>query len=96
MFFLVCGGVVFLKLLNSTRESLRWNTAPFFVEQPRERKVIPKFTDVRLCREKSALRPVKTRNDTCIVDKVNCAGCKIGPQISYHILAEAQKNASGD
>ena len=31
------------------------------------------------CGGKSALRWVQTSNDTCIVYKVNCAGCKIGP-----------------
>ena len=32
-------------------------------------------------REKSALRRVQDRNDTCVTDKVNCAGCKIGPMV---------------
>ena len=38
---------------------------------------------MRLWREKSALRQVQTTNDSCIVDKVICAGCKIGPCVSY-------------
>ena len=52
--------------------------ASFFAEPPPGAQG---HFDVRPWREKSALRRVQARNDTCVTDKVNCAGCKIGPLV---------------